>query len=131
MTPGGAFQSLARGRYISLETFRKSGEGVKTPVWFAEVGVDSPAPVLYVYTIGNSGKAKRIRNNARVRVALCDIRGKVLGEWMEGRAEILQDEGATQAMRALNRKYAPWKQLLDAFASLRKRERIAFAIRPA
>jgi hypothetical protein len=34
-------------------------------------------------------------------------------------------------MRLLNQKYVPWKQLLDFFASFRKRERTVFAIRPA
>jgi PPOX class probable F420-dependent enzyme len=131
MTHGEAFRQLAGHKYISLETFRRSGEGVKTPVWFAGAGLDIPAPLLYVYTIGNSGKAKRIRNNPCVMVAPCDVRGKVLGEWVPARAEILQGEAAARGMRALNRKYFPWKQVLDVFASLRKRERIVFAIRPA
>jgi hypothetical protein len=34
-------------------------------------------------------------------------------------------------MQLLNKKYWPWKQLLDFFASFRPRERIVFAIRPA
>ena len=131
MAQGGPFQPFAGRKYISLETFRKSGEGIKTPVWFAEAALDSPAPFLYVYTIGKSGKAKRIRNNPRVMVAPCDVRGKVLGEWVPARAEILQGEAAARGMHALNRKYFPWKQVLDVFASLWKRERIVFAIRPA
>jgi PPOX class probable F420-dependent enzyme len=131
MTEGGAFRQFAGHRYINVETFRKNGEGVKTPVWFAETGLDTAAPLLYLYTIGNSGKAKRIRNNSSVKIAPCTARGKVLGDWVPARAEILQGEAAAEGMRALNRKYFPWKQLLDAFASLRKRERIVVAIRPA
>jgi hypothetical protein len=131
MTQGGPFQPFASQRYISLETYRKSGEGVRTPVWFAEAGLDTSAPLLYVYTIGDSGKAKRIRNSSRVRIAPCDARGKVLGEFVEAHAEILHGEAAAEGMRALNRKYVPWKQLLDVFASLRKRERIVMAMRPA
>ena len=87
--------------------------------------------MLYVYTTGDWGKAKRIRNNPRVRIAPCDMRGKVLGDCVEARAEILQGDAAADGMRALNRKYLPWKQLLDLFASFRKRERIVMAIRPA
>jgi len=131
MTQGEAFESFVGRGYISLETFRKSGEGVRTAVWFAEAGLDTPAPLLYVYTIGNSGKAKRIRNNPHVRIAPCDMRGNVLGGFIEARAEVLQGEAAAEGMRALNRKYLPWKQLLDLFASFRKRERIVLAIRPA
>jgi hypothetical protein len=131
MTQGGPFETFAGHKYISVETVRKSGEGVKTPVWFAEAALDAPAPVLYVYSTGDSGKAKRIRNNPRVRVAPCDMRGNVTGDWVDARAEILQGEAAAVGMRALNRKYMPWKQLLDIFAAFRKNGRIVFAIRPA
>ena len=50
--------------FLSIETFRKNGIGVKTTVWFVQEG-----DMLYVWTIGDSGKAKRIRNNARVNIA--------------------------------------------------------------
>ena len=62
------FAAFAGQRYLNLETFKKSGQGVKTPVWFAaepSVKLDSNDAKLYVYTIGVSGKVKRIRNNAR------------------------------------------------------------------
>ena len=44
--------------YLNLETYRKSGVAVRTPVWFAEQG-----GILYLYTLADSGKVKRIRNN--------------------------------------------------------------------
>jgi len=34
-------------------------------------------------------------------------------------------------MRLLNKKYFPWRQMLDFFAMFRRRERTVFAIRPA
>jgi PPOX class probable F420-dependent enzyme len=124
------FQAFAGRRYLNLETFRKSGEGVRTPVWFAAgPPADGSARMLYVYSIGISGKVKRIRNNPRVRVAPCGLRGALLGEWVDARAEILQGEEAARGMRLLNRKYLPWKQMLDFFAMFRPRERIVFAIR--
>ena len=49
--------------YLSLETFKKTGRGVRTPVWFV---VHNDA--FYVYTEADSWKVKRIRNNPRVRV---------------------------------------------------------------
>jgi len=49
--------------------------------------------------------------------------GKVLGEWVEARAEIISGEEAVRGMQLLNKKYFPWKQLLAAFASLSRRER--------
>ncbi len=57
------FAAFAGQKYLNLETFKKNGTGVKTPVWFAEdpsAGLDSSDAKLYVYTIGVSGKVKRI-----------------------------------------------------------------------
>jgi uncharacterized protein len=127
------FAAFAGHKYLNLETFKKSGEGVKTPVWFAaepSANLDSSAATLYVYTIGASGKVKRIRNNPRVRIAPCDMRGRVLGEWVDARAEIVTGEEAAHGMQLLNKKYFPWKQLLDFFASFRRRARTVFVIRP-
>ena len=128
------FAAFAGHKYLNLETFKKSGEGVKTPVWFAaepSVSLDSSEAKLYVYTIGASGKGKRIRNNPRMRIAPCDMRGRVLGERVDARAEIVTGEEAAHGMQLLNKKYYPWKQLLDFFASFRRRERTVFVIRPA
>ena len=128
------FAAFAGHKYLNLETLKKSGEGVKTPVWFAadpSTNLDSSDAKLYIYTIGVSGKVKRIRNNPRVRIAPCDMRGKVLGEWVEARAEIVTGEEAARGMQLLNKKYFPWKQLLGLFAFFSRRERIVFAIRAA
>lgn len=124
------FQPFASHKYLNLETFRKSGEVVRTPVWFAPAIGAQGLRTLYVYTIGNSGKVKRIRNNPRVRIAPCDARGKLRGDWVDAHAEILHGEEAAAGMRLLNERYVPWKQLLDLFAFFRHRERIVFALRP-
>jgi PPOX class probable F420-dependent enzyme len=127
------FAAFAGHKYLNLETFKKSGDGVKTPVWFAadpSASLDSSDAKLYVYTIGVSGKVKRLRNNPRVRIAPCDMRGRLLGPWVDARAEIVTGEEAAHGMRLLNRKYVPWKQLLDFFAFFRRRERTVFRIRP-
>ena len=121
-------------KYLSLETFKKSGEGVKTPVWFAadparDLAGDGAA--IYIYTIGNTGKVKRIRNNPRVKIAPCTMRGELLGESVDARAEIVTGEEATSGMGLLNKKYFPWKQLLGLFALLSRRERVVMRIRPA
>jgi PPOX class probable F420-dependent enzyme len=128
------FTAFRDHKYISLETFKKSGEGVKTPVWFAadpsrDLGGDGAR--LYIYTIGNAGKVKRIRNNGRVKIAPCTIKGEPLGEPVDAEAEIVTGEVASQAMRLLNKKYFPFKQILGFFALFSRRERIVMAIRPA
>jgi PPOX class probable F420-dependent enzyme len=128
------FAAFAGHKYLNIETFKKNGEGVKTPVWFAadpSASLDSNGAKLYVYTIGVSGKVKRVRNNPRVKIAPCDMRGKVFGEWMNAHAEIVTGPEAEHGMRLLNKKYVPWKQLLDFFAMFRQRERTVFVIRSA
>jgi PPOX class probable F420-dependent enzyme len=127
------FAAFAGHKYLNLETFKKNGEGVKTPVWFApdaSASLDSSEAKLYVYTVGVSGKVKRIRNNGRVRIAPCNARGGLRGEWVDARAEIVTGAEAERGMQLLNKKYVPWKQLLDFFASFRRRERTVISIRP-
>jgi len=105
---------LGRHRYLSLATFRRSGAEVRTPVWFA--AYDGK---LYVFTAGDSGKAKRLRNSSRARVAPCDARGGVLGAWREASARLVTDreliEGAWAALRV---KYGVQLRILDLFSRL-------------
>ncbi len=126
--PFGAFEGQ---KYLSLETFRKNGAGVRTPVWFAAETAGGEAALLYIYTIGETGKVKRIRNNPRVRIAPCDMRGNVTGEFVEARAEILSGDVAAHGAQLLNRKYFPLKQILGFFALFSRRERVVMALRPA
>jgi uncharacterized protein len=125
------FASLQGRKYLNVETFRKNGQGVRTPVWFAGEPEDGAPEKVYVYSTADSGKAKRIRNNGRVRVAPCDVRGKVLGEWVEAQAEIVTGTEAEDGMKLLNKKYMPWKQLLDFFSFFSRNKRVVFWIRPA
>jgi hypothetical protein len=92
--------SIHGQKYISLTTFRKSGAGVATPVWFGEEDGK-----LYVMTRSDMGKAKRIRNNAQVRLAPCTIRGTVTGAEIAASARILPPEEHARARQAINRKY--------------------------
>jgi hypothetical protein len=106
-------------RYINLETFRRSGAGVRTPVWFASAPAQDGDTRLYVYSVANSGKAKRIRHTESVRIAPCDMRGTVTGDWMNARAALVTGKDFDRGMRLLNRKYWPWKSLLDLVSLLR------------
>jgi uncharacterized protein len=87
-------------KYISLTTFRKTGAGVATPVWFGEQDGK-----LYVMTRSDMGKTKRIRNNPQVRVAPCTMRGTVTGAEFAATARILPPEEHARARQAINRKY--------------------------
>jgi PPOX class probable F420-dependent enzyme len=87
-------------KYISLTTFRKTGAGIATPVWFGEEDGK-----LYVMTRSDMGKTKRIRNNPQVRVAPCTIQGRVKGAEFAATARILPAEQHARARQTLNRKY--------------------------
>jgi PPOX class probable F420-dependent enzyme len=87
-------------KYVSLTTFRKSGQAVVTPVWFAEQD-----DKLYVMTRSDSGKYKRIRNNPQIKVAPCTMRGKITGPEFSATARVLAPEDWPDAKKALRRKY--------------------------
>jgi len=63
-------------RYVSVATYRRSGEEVCTPVWLAKVDAN-----YYLFSEGKAGKVKRIRANGRARIAACDLRGRVSSGW--------------------------------------------------
>jgi len=72
--------------YVSLETYRKTGVGVRTPVWVAaEEGRH------YVFAEMAAGKVKRLRNNPQVKIAACNFRGDVSSQWLAGEAVIVTD----------------------------------------
>ena len=109
--------SLDGERYLSLATFRKSGKEVATPVWFAR-----EEDRLFVVTGGDSGKVKRLRNSPRSRIAACDVRGNVHGDWIDTETVIVGDsERCRHAHRLLLRKYGIQMRILDLFAWLGRR----------
>jgi len=82
-----AIVQFDKAKYFSLETFRKTGAGVRTPVWFARDPASSDNLTrFYVYTLPDSGKVKRIRNNPKARIAPCNMRGDVRGAWVDALA---------------------------------------------
>ena len=80
--------------YVNLKTFRRNGEAVPTPSWFAEEG-----GTLYGRTFEKTGKVKRLGNDPRVLVAPSDARGEPKGAWVEARARIVE-KGSEEARHA-------------------------------
>ena len=107
---------LGNPKYIALETFRKNGQGVKTPVWtVAQEGK------LLVWTPGDSWKVRRARSNPRVRVARCDMRGNIQGPWVEGVVRSISGDDETKRSMAglLRRKYPFAVAVLSLIAVIR------------
>ena len=105
---------LDDARYINLLSYKRDGGGVETPVWVAPL-----EGKLVVYTAGDSYKVKRIGRNPNVRVARCDVRGKLLGPWRDGTCAIVTDPARQRlVMAALRRKYGWQIRILDLFATV-------------
>ncbi|MEU0987214.1 PPOX class F420-dependent oxidoreductase [Streptomyces sp. NPDC005953] len=109
---------FASARYLSVTTFRKNGTGVATPVWFAEDGGK-----LYAWTRTDSYKVKRLRNDSRVVVSVCDVRGRIAegAPTAEGTAELLDAEGTARVRSLLARKYTWQFWLVDWPAMVARR----------
>jgi PPOX class probable F420-dependent enzyme len=91
-----AFASFDGHQFLLLTTFRRSGEGVPTPVWFARVG-----DTLGVFTSAQTGKVKRLRRDGRVRIAPCSFMGKPKGP-EQGAAARLVDGDPWTRRRVVN-----------------------------
>jgi PPOX class probable F420-dependent enzyme len=93
---------IGRSKYVSLTTYRRDGTAVATPVW--HVMSDGE---LIVVSEASAWKVKRIRNDSRVIVTVCDLRGRVApgAPSAAGTARLLDDTGTQAARRLLARKY--------------------------
>ncbi|MFI1398233.1 PPOX class F420-dependent oxidoreductase [Streptomyces sp. NPDC020681] len=121
-------EDFATARYISVTTFRKNGTGVPTPVWFVEDGGK-----LYVWSRTDSWKVKRLRNDQRVVVSVCDARGRIAEGALtaEGTAELLDAAGTAAIRKLLSRKYTWQFWLVDwpaTLARLGKRPHTGIAV---
>ncbi len=110
-------------KYISLETYRKNNQPVRTPVWFVVKN-----DLIYVVTREQTGKVKRLRNNQQVKIATCTIRGKVTGQWIQGTAKILAEEETQDAVKWRDKKYG-FMAKIAKFLSKSKGELLAFSIK--
>lgn len=112
--------------YLNLETFKKDGTGVRTPVWFVNDG-----DVLYVRTVDDSWKVKRLRNNPRARVAPCNMRGDVHGDWLDVTVRSITDPATTQKVNPLfRRKYGIRRYWFEFMGLIQRRRYVILEIKP-
>jgi PPOX class probable F420-dependent enzyme len=91
---------LSEHKYINLETYRKNGQPVDTPVWFM---IDNN--LVYVVTSSETGKVKRLRNNTAVRIMPSGFRGEPKGEWIDGKARFAEGSEAERAIQLRKKRY--------------------------
>jgi uncharacterized protein len=109
-------ENYSHKQYLNLETFRKSGMGVRTPVWFCQEG-----DCLYVLTMACSGKVKRIHNNGKVNITPCKMDGTPVSTWNPALAEEITDPETIRKVNAMmNKKYGLMNILLQLNSSRKK-----------
>ena len=110
--------------YIRLETVKRNGQVVSTPVWFV---VEDGA--LFVRSYVNSGKVKRMRNNPHVRITPSDAMGKPHGVTLEGMAVRANGDIEAKISQLLYRKYGLMKMSFDLWGAIKQLDWAVFAIR--
>jgi PPOX class probable F420-dependent enzyme len=109
-------QQFQNQNFLNLETFYQDGRGVKTPVWFVQEGEK-----LYVRTVADSWKVKRVRKHSDVKIVPCKSQGQPLGEWVPAQAQVIDDSNRAAAINTrFNRKYGLQKRFFDLMGKMRK-----------
>jgi uncharacterized protein len=106
------FNSLRGHKYALVVTFKRDGSAVPTPIWF---GLDDEGR-MYFRTGAEVAKVRRIRNQSRVLVAPCSVRGKPLGPSIEGTARVLAEGEKEHAEKAIQSNYGLGRRLYERAA---------------
>jgi uncharacterized protein len=104
----GTVEDVRAHKRALLVTYRRDGRHVPTPVWAAEANGR-----FYVRSERTSGKLKRLRNDSRVLLAPCTLRGKPLGSPFEARARAMGADEEPIAEQALVRRYGTGRALFE------------------
>ncbi|WP_067686545.1 PPOX class F420-dependent oxidoreductase [Nocardia jejuensis] len=109
------FGPAGTSNYVQLTSFKKDGTPVGTPLWAALDGGR-----LYIWTVADSWKVKRIRRNPAVTVAPCDVRGKLKGEAVNATATVLDEAGSDRVRGLIKRRYGIQGLLVVLGSQLRR-----------
>jgi len=121
-----ALDRIAKGKHVSLTTYRRNGQAVPTPV-----GSLVHEGTLYVLTPPDTGKVKRIRNNPQVTIAPCDMRGTVPTDApaVRATARLLNTPDTAQVQNMMKRRFPMYRLVLLTDRLLRReRQLVAIAI---
>ncbi|PPK67597.1 PPOX class F420-dependent oxidoreductase [Actinokineospora auranticolor] len=108
-------EDLTNPNYLLVTTRKRDGSTVPTPVWVVREGAD-----LVIWTVRDSGKVKRIRNDPRVTVAPCDARGNPTGPASPATARLLDDAESDRGRKRIQRKYGAMGWLVVQGSRLRR-----------
>ena len=117
-------QRLGAEQFILFTTFRRSGEGVPTPVWVVPL---SDGERIGFYTTTGTGKTKRLRHTPRVLVQPCSRTGTPTPGTtpVQATAEMVHDGAEFEEVQAAVREKYGWQtrvfRILGTLASRRKK----------
>ena len=109
---GNQLEQFLDQKYINLETYKRDGTPIRTPVWFV---IDND--LIYVITRESTGKVKRLKNNQSVRIVTCSFKGEPKNEWVKGQTEKIAGEVADKAIKLRKKKYGMSARLIGLFTS--------------
>jgi uncharacterized protein len=110
-------EEIDSARYVSFVSYKKDGSPVATPVWIV------PFEGGYAFTSAPEAyKIRRIRNDARATLAICDMRGKVPHDAKVylGSAVVLDPKSTQQVEDLINKKYWIGTKLLTLMSLVKK-----------
>ena len=122
---------LSGEKFVSLTTYKRSGEAVATPMWIVRDGAR-----LSAWTPADSWKVKRARRDPRVTLRACGRTGRVdAGEpVLEGTAEVVTDPVEVSRVENLVRqKYGlefRVMTLIETIAARGRKSRVLLRISP-
>ena len=105
-------EQFSEQKYINLETYKRDGTPIRTPVWFV---IDKD--LIYVITRDSTGKVKRLKNNQVVRIVSCSFKGEPKNEWVKGKTEMITGEEADMVIKLRKKKYGMFARLSGIFTS--------------
>jgi len=109
---GNKLEQFLDQKYINLETYKKDGTPIRTPVWFV---IDND--LIYIITRESTGKVKRFKNNQDVRIVPCSFKGESKNEWVKGKAEKITDDEEDIVIKLHKKKYGISARLIGIFTS--------------
>lgn len=121
-----SFDVLADASNVLLTTFKRDGTPVATPLWHAVKD-----GVVYTSTLEHTGKLKRIRNDSRVTISACTLRGKPVGPTYAARARELTGEESDQASLLKEARYRLAKPIHFLESLIRRQRFIGIVIEPS
>lgn len=99
MTTTRGFDAIRQYSYANWGTYKKNGDKVMTPVWFATNNGKA-----YIWSQRDTFKVKRALNNSRCDLTPCNVSGqKNLGPAIAGTARLI-DRGEVSGIKKLFRK---------------------------